>query len=598
MSGFMGNKGIRFKVNFTLIVLMVVMLSATVFFAFRTSNNQLENYFQETIKYKADFLQSEIERLKTSSLKALDWFEYSARLAEAIDSGDYETGLELGQTAMKSFGLDYIVITDAIGNVIARGHAPGEKGDNIANQQNVQLALNGQKSVGIEEGTVVKLSVRAGTPIKNSTGEIIGTVSLGYVMGKESFVDRLKEGINVEVTIFLGNKRYMTTIKDESGNRIVGTELGIKEIENSVLGNGETYFGESRIQGKRHVAAYMPLHAVDGKVIGMLFCGENVEIIRELSGSISGSITLVILLLGILIVGIMVLIMNNFVINPVQKMVEIAEDLARGNLRVVIPEGNQDEIGRLSKALKGMVNSLRHIIEQVVSVSQHLAAASEQMNAGAQQISRGANEQAAAVEEVSSSMEQMAANIEHNTNNALQTEKIASEAADEIRIGNEATMKSSSTMKEIADKIGIISEIVFQTNLLALNAAVEAARAGEHGKGFAVVAAEVRRLAERSRSAAGEIDDVSRSAVTIAEDAGVKLARLVPEIEKTSRLVKEIAAASSEQNAGVDQINVAVQQLNEVTQQNAAASEELATSAEQLSSQAENLSETVSFFKL
>ncbi|MBU8891949.1 MAG: hypothetical protein KOO66_04170, partial [Bacteroidales bacterium] len=153
-------------------------------------------------------------------------------------------------------------------------------------------------------------------------------------------------------------------------------------------------------------------------------------------------------------------------------------------------------------------------------------------------------------------------------------------------------------MKEIAEKIQIVNDIAFQTNILALNAAVEAARAGEHGKGFAVVAAEVRKLAERSKVAADEINVVSKSGVEISDKAGKQLEAVVPEMEKTVKLVQEISASSQEQNSGSDQINSAVQQLSQVTQQNAAASEELATSAEELASQADQLKDVISFFNV
>jgi len=213
-------------------------------------------------------------------------------------------------------------------------------------------------------------------------------------------------------------------------------------------------------------------------------------------------------------------------------------------------------------------------------------------------MSQGATEQASASEEVSSSMEEMVSNIQQNTDNAIQTEKIAMMVATNIRKGNASAQRSAISMKDIADKISIISEISFQTNILALNAAVEAARAGEHGRGFAVVAAEVRKLAERSKVAAEEINQVSKDGVDIASSTGQQLEDLVPEIEKTTKLVQEISAASMEQNTGTDQINNALQQLNHVTQQNAASSEEQATSAEELANQSEHLREIISFFRI
>jgi methyl-accepting chemotaxis protein len=134
--------------------------------------------------------------------------------------------------------------------------------------------------------------------------------------------------------------------------------------------------------------------------------------------------------------------------------------------------------------------------------------------------------------------------------------------------------------------------------LLALNAAIEAARAGEHGKGFAVVASEVRKLAERSQTAAGEISKLSASSVEIAESAGQMLDKLVPDIKKTAELVKEITNASEEQNSGAGQINKAIQELDKVIQQNASASEEMASSSEELASQAEQLQSAIEFFKV
>jgi methyl-accepting chemotaxis protein len=153
-------------------------------------------------------------------------------------------------------------------------------------------------------------------------------------------------------------------------------------------------------------------------------------------------------------------------------------------------------------------------------------------------------------------------------------------------------------MKEVAEKINIIEEIARKTDLLALNAAVEAARAGEHGKGFAVVASEVRKLAERSQTAAAEISRLTSDGVKTADGAGQLLAKPVPDIQRTAELVREIAAASVEQSTGATQVSKAIQQLDQVIQQNAAASEEMASTAEELSSQAEVLQSAMAFFRV
>jgi methyl-accepting chemotaxis protein len=272
--------------------------------------------------------------------------------------------------------------------------------------------------------------------------------------------------------------------------------------------------------------------------------------------------------------------------------------IGEGDLTVTLDDSGRDEIGDMMRVLQAMVTKLKEVIGHVNNAAGNIAAASEQMSASSEQVSQGATEQAASAEEVSASMEQMASNIQQNTDNAQQTEKIALQAAEDIKEGSLAVNQTVESMKTIAEKITIIGEIARQTNLLALNAAVEAARAGEHGKGFAVVAAEVRKLAERSQVAANEIDALSKSSVAVAEKSGKLLVQIVPNIQKTARLVQEITASSIEQNTGASQVNNAIQQLSQVIQQNATASEEMATSSEELANQAEQLQQAISFFRL
>ncbi len=285
---------------------------------------------------------------------------------------------------------------------------------------------------------------------------------------------------------------------------------------------------------------------------------------------------------------------RNLVIKQKEKVV-MAEKIASGNLTTKLEANNND---KLAFALNNMTMKLGQIVGNVKSAALNVLAGSKELSSTSEQMSQGASEQAAAAEEASSSMEQMAANIKQNASNAKETEKIALQAAEDAKGGGEAVSKTVIAMKEIANKINIIEEIARQTNLLALNAAIEAARAGEQGKGFAVVASEVRKLAERSQTAAGEISELSESSVEIAEKAGEMLSRIVPGIQRTSELVQEITAASNEQNSGSDQINNAIQQLNQVIQQNAAGAEEAASTSEELSGQAEQLQDTIGFFKI
>ncbi len=275
---------------------------------------------------------------------------------------------------------------------------------------------------------------------------------------------------------------------------------------------------------------------------------------------------------------------------------KLAVQIGDGDLRHdVTLSSDKDTLGL---ALRNMVSNLRDVVANVRAAAENVASGSEEITGTAQTLSSGASEQAASVEEVSASMEQSTASIQQNTENARQTDKISTKNAQDAQGAGQSVAQTVQAMKDIAQKISIIEEIARQTDLLALNAAIEAARAGEHGKGFAVVASEVRKLAERSQKAAGEISKLSSSSVEIAESAGQMLDKLVPDIRKTADLVKEIASGSEEQNTGAAQINKAMQELDKVIQQNASASEEMAASSEELASQAEQLQSAIEFFKV
>lgn len=327
---------------------------------------------------------------------------------------------------------------------------------------------------------------------------------------------------------------------------------------------------------------------------------ENTEALSDMRSAFS-RLTWVVIIMGIILFAASLIIawlLYTSIVHPLIKGVEFAKALGGGDLSAKVDVNQEDEIGILSQELTNMAENIKKTVVAIKENALNLVNSSEVLKSSSLQLSRGSADQAASAEEVSTSIEEMVANIDQNTDNAIQTEKITVETAKDVNIANELSSEAAKAMSAISEKISMISDIAFQTNILALNAAVEAARAGEHGRGFSVVAAEVRKLAERSKVAADEIVTLVTKGLKVSQEAGNKAKLLVPDIEKTTLLIKEIAAASMEQKTGADQINLAMQQLNMITQENASSSDQLTQSSDQLLRLAQNLQEAVSYFSL
>ncbi len=551
-----------------LVLLTVLIVGSTTFFSAyyffsKGFDEQAENGISLNAVSVQKALDDAVDRVKKNALS----FSTRPDLADAIADKDTKLLQEIARTLLSNNSLEVLTIADVNGNVLARGHSE-KVGDSVANQINVKKALAGEVSAGIEEGTVVKFSIRAGAPVKVD-GRIVGTVTPGIdLTATNAFVDKIKQQFNVECTIFKSEERASTTL-EKNGKRMVGTKLDNPVIIDTVLNKGQKFFNKNTIDGRIYNTAYWPLQGADGKIGGMLFIGVDRTVLEKTSQSVISAV-----LISALIVGLLMIFMGY--------------GLARSIVKPIL-----NTIGGLNGSV------------------QEVSTAAENISSSSQRFAEGASQQAASIEETSSSLEEMASMTKQNADNATQADKLMTVTKDTVSRAGKSMEGLATSMGEISRAseetskiIKTIDEIAFQTNLLALNAAVEAARAGEAGAGFAVVADEVRNLALRAAEAAKSTANLIEGTVKKIKEGSELVVKTENEfreaaasVGRSKELVGEISAASLEQAQGIEQVNKAVAEMDKVVQQNAANAEESASASEEMNAQARQLKTYVGMLK-
>lgn len=606
---------------FFIIFLLVVSLSMVL-----VIKKVLGDNIKEEVKDKSRIVLRNMDYMEQQALAGTGLFTSSPELADAFSRRDRGKAVKLGELAMKSQGFDYFVITDLNGDVFARAHSPEKFGDNIKDQVNIQKALKGESSVGIEEGAVVRFSIRAGAPLKDRGGRIIGALSMGYVLSSDTFVERQKSLIDCEITVFHDDERISTTIMDKNGKRIIGTKLGIDAITDTVLKKGMTYYGDAAIQGAKYYTAYMPILDVENRCAGMLFIGREAGVIRGLINNLLLYLTIVICLAGGGFVFVVRLFLGKAVIrrlkNVNRRLKEIAE--GDGDLTVRIDEASGDEIGTLAGSFNMFVEKIRGVVVDIKKVSVELNNMAGELNKATVIFSDNSQSQASSIEEVNATTEELSAGMEMiSENTKVQADgmrgmmekmkelsdlinetglsidesiSLGTEMSSEARNGESSLHSMTESMRKIEESssqvyniIKIINDISEQINLLSLNAAIESARAGEAGRGFAVVADEISKLADQT---AGSIKDINRliksneeeikNGSSRVEEAGRVFGIIIHGVERVSVMMNRVSGFMNRQIAarnGIsdvsDVVSVKTEEIKNATGEHRISTEEI-----------------------
>ncbi len=431
--------------------------------------------------------------------------------------------------------------------------------------------------------------------VKNTEGEEIALfLRVGTMINGTEYLEQIKESYGLETYVF--DTQACIGCSDQS---VDFSSIPLNEkVKEECVDQKRKWQGEIDINGQTNTISCIPLKDHNDEVIGVIGLIENTTVLDRIMSKMKGSF--VILFIFVLIAfALEALLLLKRVVKPIETIMHDLVVISTGDLTHKVEVKHVcEELKILINAVNDMQEKIKGIVRPIIMNANDVTDSTRQLSNSALALSNSSSRQAAALEEISSSMEEMTANIQQNTDNSLQTNKIAKDVDKLVGEMSETSNKSFNAIKEIADNIESINELVSQTNILSLNASVEAARAGDQGKGFAVVAKEVGRLAEQTHDTADGINTTASASINEAELAYNNVMQIVPKIEEIVSLINEITTASVEQSSGVGQVNAAIADLNRVTQENAAASEQIAASTSEMQRQLDGIRDLVSVFKV
>jgi methyl-accepting chemotaxis protein len=582
-------------------IFCVVVTSVGLFF---TSKYYMDIAFdtvsQENIVSSKNVVENYVVGLKERFLQAGTLIASNTSIINAVENKNEVFLRPLIVQAMKDTGAHFITVSDQKGVVIARSHSE-KTGDSVMNQANVSKALAGEANVGIEPGTVVKFSLRAGCPVVQD-GKIIGAVTIGISLSDFDFVDKIKSFTGLETTVFEMDTRLTTTILKD-GQRVVGTKMDNPKVIDAVLTKGEDFFSTNVILGNPFQAAYWPIKDPNGKISGMYFVGKPLDVIETAKRNVSLAILLVTSALAFAMICLSWFIVRG-ITRPLHAMIFMLKDIAEGDgdltkrlidtsgtetqdlaelfnrfvsqVHTIIREVSQHaaQMNNSSEDLLSLAGSLSKTSGTMDGKSQAVAAAVEQMSSNMNTVASAMEEFSINIGTVASSTEEMSSTVSEISMNAGKAREITGLAVESTGNASHRVNDLGEAAREINKVTETITAISSQTNLLALNATIEAARAGEAGRGFAVVANEIKELAQQTARATEDIRTKIQGIQNATGTTVSEIQQISNVINEVNSIVTTIAAAVEEQSVTTREItqNLAqassgIQEINEnVTQ--------------------------------